>query len=110
MNVNRIKLETYIPETHLQALRDALREAGAGKIGNYDSCMSYCRVTGTWRSLEGANPHIGEVGTISEEEEIKAEVVMDAECAAKTVDAVRRVHPYEEPVIHLIPLLDLEAL
>ena len=40
----------------------------------------------------------------------KKEIVMDAECAAKTVDAVRRVHPYEEPVIHLIPLLDLEAL
>lgn len=110
MNLKKLKLETYIPETHLIQLRDALCDEGAGKIGNYDSCMSYSRVSGTWRPLEGANPYNGRVGEISEGEEIKVEVVIRAEQAHDVVEAVRRVHPYEEPVINLIPLLDVENL
>lgn len=107
MKFERIKLEIYIPEDHLRQLQDVLREVGAGKIGNYDSCLSYSRVSGTWRPLEGADPYNGEVGEISEGEEIKVEVVIDADSAAETVAAIRRVHPYEEPVINLIPLLPL---
>ena len=110
MNYNRIKLETYIPEIHLKTLQEALKDVGAGRIGSYDSCMSYCRVSGTWRPLEGANPYNGRAGEISEGEEIKVEVVVDADSAVETVAAVRNVHPYEEPVINLIPLLDVENL
>lgn len=107
MNADHIKLETYIPEDYLRQLQDVFREIGAGKIGCYDSCLSYSRVAGTWRPLEGANPYNGEVGEISVGEEIKVEVVIDADRAAETVAAVRRIHPYEEPVINLIPLLPL---
>ena len=110
MNHVHIKLETYIPESHLKALQRALQEVDAGHIGNYDSCLSYSRVTGTWRPLDGVDPHIGKVGEVSKEEEIKVEVVIDADRAAETVAAIRRVHPYEEPVINLIPLLDVESL
>ena len=106
----KLKLEIYIPEDHLQELQNALREVGAGKIGNYDSCLSYSRVMGTWRPLKGANPYSGEVGEISKGEEIKVEVVVEAARATATVDAVRRMHPYEEPVINLIPLLGVECL
>lgn len=73
-----IKLETYIPESHLKALRQALQEVDAGHFANYDSCLSHSRVTGTWRVLEGAHPYIGKIGEISEEEEIKVEVVIEA--------------------------------
>ena len=108
MEFKYIKLETYIPETHLKGLQKALQEADAGHIDNYDSCMSYSRVTGTWRALQGANPYIGAPGEISEEPEIKVEVTPRAEQAEEVVTAVRRVHPYEEPVINLIPLLNTE--
>ena len=108
MEFKYIKLETYIPETYLRKLQKALQEADAGHIGNYDSCMSYSRVTGTWRALEGANPYIGARGKISEEPEIKVEVTLKAGQADDVVAAVRRVHPYEEPVINLIPLLNME--
>ena len=87
-----------------------MRAIDAGHIGSYDSCMSYSRVTGTWRPLEGADPYIGKVGEISEGEEFKVEVVIDAARAAETVAAIRYVHPYEESVINLIPILDVESL
>ena len=108
MEFKYIKMETYIPETHLKDLQKSLQEADDGHIGNYDSCMSYSRVTGTWRALEGANPYIGARGKISEEPEIKVEVTLKAGQADDVVAAVRRVHPYEEPVINLIPLLNME--
>ena len=107
MKFNRIKLEIYIPETHLKELQGALLKVDAGHIGNYEGCLSYYRVSGTWRPLKGADPYNGEVGEISEGEETKVEVIIDADRTAETVAAVRRVHPYEEPVINLIPLLPL---
>ena len=108
MEFKYIKLETYIPETYLRKLQKALQESDAGHIGNYDSCMSYSRVTGTWRALDGANPYIGAPGEISEEPEIKVEVILRSEQVKDVVAAVRRVHPYEEPFISLIPLLNME--
>ena len=108
MDYKYVKMETYIPETHLKGLQKALQEADAGHIGNYDCCMSYSRVIGTWRALQGANPYIGAPGEISEEPEIKVEVTIKAEQMEEVVAAVRRVHPYEEPVINLIPLLNME--
>ena len=106
MEYHLVKLETYIPETHLAELRRALQEADAGHIGNYDSCLAYSHVTGTWRALEGAQPFIGAPGEVSEAPEIKVEVTLRAEQVQEVVRAVRRVHPYEEPVINLIPLLN----
>ena len=106
MENHLVKLETYIPETHLPALRKALQEADAGHIGNYDSCLAFSHVTGTWRALEGAQPYIGAPGEVSEAPEIKVEVTLRAAQVQDTVRAVRRMHPYEEPVINLIPLLN----
>ena len=108
MEFKYVKLETYIPESHLKDLQKALQEADAGHIGNYDNCMSYSHVTGTWRALEGANPSIGTLGEIREESEIKVEVTIRAEQAEEVFAVVRRVHPYEEPVINLVPLLSVE--
>ena len=103
----RIKIEVFVPETHLEQLQETLRKVGAGKIGNYDSCTSYSRVKGTWRPLRGANPYDGKEGEISEGEELKVEVVIDGDCAMDVVEAIRKIHPYEEPLINLIPLLSL---
>lgn len=99
------KLEIFIPETHLRILQKALQEVDAGHIGNYDSCLSYSKVTGTWRPLEGTHPFIGEEGKISEEPEVKVEVTVKAERLRETVDKIKDVHPYEEPVINVIPML-----
>lgn len=99
------KLEIFIPETHLEPLQRALQEADAGHIGNYDCCLSYSRVTGCWRPLEGASPYLGSAGEISREPELKVEVTVRTERVDDVIAAVKRVHPYEEPVINAIPLL-----
>ena len=98
------KLEIFLPRDYLKVLQEALRSVDAGHIGNYDSCLSYSPVTSTWRPLQGTHPFIGREGEISEEEEYKVEVTVREEDLTRTLDAVREVHPYEEPVIYVLPL------
>ena len=104
MNVSFLKLEVFIPETHLDALQTVLREVDAGHIGNYDCCLSYSRVMSTWRPLAGTNPYIGKENDISCEPELRVEVTIKAERLKETMEAIKRVHPYEELVINVIPL------
>ena len=98
------KLEIFIPESHLEPLRQALLEVDAGHIGNYDGCLSYSRVTGCWLPLEGTTPYIVEEGEFCSEPELKVEVTCWTKRVEETLTAVKAVHPYEEPVINVIPL------
>ena len=104
MDFQFCKMEIFIPETHLQDLQKALQAVDAGHIGNYDCCLSYSRVTGCWRPLEGAAPFLGSNGEISSEPELKVEAVCRTELADEAVKAIKAVHPYEEPIINVIPL------
>ena len=98
------KLEIFIPETHLPQLQEALRQADAGHIGRYDSCLSYGPVTGCWRPLPGTQPYAGTIGEVSSEPELKVEVTCPTERVDAVIAAVKSVHHYEEPVICAIPL------
>lgn len=98
------KIEIFIPEVSLPALQDALQSVNAGHIGNYDRCLSYSRVIGCWRPLEGSSPCIGKENALSSEPELKVEVTCLRDNVDLTVDAIRRIHPYEVPVINVIPL------
>ena len=102
--VDFYKLEIFLPQSCLPALQQALERVDAGHIGRYDRCLSYSYVTSCWRPLEGAEPCIGQVGEVSETQEIKAEVTCRAERVEETIQAIREIHPYEEPVINVIPL------
>ncbi|MEY8353383.1 divalent cation tolerance protein CutA [Lachnospiraceae bacterium 54-53] len=98
------KIEIFIPETHLAILQETLRNVDAGHIGSYDSCLSYSQVTGCWRPLEGSSPYIGDEKILCSEPELKVEVTCLRDKVDLTVDAIRKIHPYEVPVIHVIPL------
>ncbi|MBO6204579.1 MAG: cytochrome C biogenesis protein [Selenomonas sp.] len=98
------KLEIFVPASHLKVVKATLQEVDAGHIGNYDSCLAYSTVKSTWRPLDGAKPYIGTPGTVSEEEEIKVEVNVKCDRLNETVATIRRIHPYEEPIINVIPL------
>lgn len=104
MDKKYYKLKIYIPESHFDDLRKALMRVDAGHIGNYDCCLSYSRVIGTWRPLTGTDPFIGKENEISEEEELKVEVTVTGERLEETIAAIKAVHPYEEPVINVIEL------
>lgn len=98
------KLEIFIPAEHVDALRAALAQVGAGRVGNYDQCCSVMEVRGYWRPLEGARPFQGQIGTIETGTECKVEVNCRRELVKEAIKAVRAVHPYEEPVINIVPL------
>ena len=104
MSLTYCKLEIFIPESHLEALREALMSVDAGHIGAYDGCLSYAPVTSCWRPLDGADPYLGEVGALCTQPELKVEVTCRREKLEETLAAIKAVHPYEEPVINVIPL------
>ena len=106
-NFKYCKIEVYIPQTHLSLLQHVLREVDAGHIGNYDSCLSYSEVTGCWRPLEGSCPYNGKINVLSSETQLKADVVCLMNDVDKTIDAIKTVHPYEVPVINVIPMYRL---
>ena len=101
------KLEIFIPETHLAILQETLQQLDAGHIGNYDSCLSYSHVISTWRPLNGSNPYSGKLGKVSHEQELKVEVTCKLSQVEAVIQAVKLIHPYEEPVINAIPLLHI---
>ena len=105
MEFSFCKLEIFIPPSHLEPLRKALRRADAGHIGRYDSCLSYSPVTSCWRPLPGTAPYLGRVGELCTAPELKVEITCRVRDLERTVAAVKAVHPYEEPVINAIPLL-----
>ncbi len=91
-----LKLVTYIPESHLDKVRYALFEAGAGVIGNYDKCGFTASGTGSFRANREAHPFVGEKGKIHFENEIRFETVMYKHLKDKVITVLLDVHPYEE--------------
>jgi hypothetical protein len=103
---NLVKLVVFVPEEHESALRQALADAGAGTIGNYDHVFFVSSGRGFFRPLEGARPFIGEVGSISEVRESRVETVCSRARLPSVLRAMRAVHPYEEIAFDVYPLLN----
>lgn len=103
------KLTTYVPATAADALRHALAEAGAGRLGDYDHASFSTAGEGRFRPLEGAQPHVGEIGRVEVVEEVRLEVVAPRGLRSAVVAALLAAHPYEEPaydVVELAPTRD----
>lgn len=106
MTSNRIMIVTSATEESLQSVLDAIASAGGGEIGHYTHCSFTVSGSGTFRPGAGADPHVGTVGAINRVPEIRVETFCERDKAKGVVQAIRAAHPYEEPVIYLIPLLD----
>lgn len=106
MEFKEVKIEIYIPEEYVIKLRDELNKVNACTIGDYDNVMSITQVTGYWRPLEGANPFNGEVGKVCEGHECKIELRCKKEHAKSALKVIREIHPYEEPVINILPIIN----
>lgn len=91
------KICFYVPESHLEKVKEALFAAGAGRIGDYDHCCWQTRGTGQFRPLAGSRPHIGAEGRLETLEEYKVEMVCHERIIDAAVRALRESHPYEEP-------------
>ncbi len=101
-----VKIEVFIPEEFVAPLGDALSQIGAGRVGNYDHCMSITAVRGFWRPLPGARPYQGEIGRVESGSECKVEMNCPWELVPEAIRKIKEIHPYEEPVIQIVPLLN----
>jgi hypothetical protein len=110
MNFTTVKIATSVPPADAPKLRAALGKAGAGKIGNYTFCSF--SVVGTGRSVpnDQADPHIGEANEMATIQEELVEVTCERAKAKHVIEVLRAVHPYEEPVVEITPLLDENEL
>ena len=104
METKNVKFVVFVPISHADAVRKALGEAGAGKIGNYDFCSFSSRGTGRFRGNEKSNPTIGKAGKYETVEEEKIEAIVPHEILKKVIEKVKSVHPYEEVAFDIYPL------
>jgi len=100
----------YVPDTHLERVKEALFEAGAGKIGDYEACAWQTLGQGQFRPLEGSQPYLGQTGQVEQVAEYKVELVCEQPVLKAAVVALLEAHPYEEPAYSIWPLVDVGSL
>ncbi len=100
----RFKIAVFVPENSLGEVRTAAFEAGAGEIGAYTRCSFASSGTGTFMGLEGTDPAAGNPGSFEEVSELRFEVIANRNIVDGVIDAIRGVHPYEEPAIDIYSL------
>lgn len=106
-DADRVKLVTFVPPEAVDAVLDAVSEAGAGRIGEYERCAFRVEGTGTFRPLPGSDPYSGEgVGRSALERELRLEVELPRHRSGRVVTALLDAHPYEEVAYDLVPLLE----
>lgn len=106
ININNVKITVTAPIDSAEKVRNAMCEAGAGIIGNYSHCSMSTKCQGTFVPNENANPYIGDANKLEIVEEEKIEVNCDIKNVKRVLNAIRDVHPYEEPAIDITPLID----
>jgi dinuclear metal center YbgI/SA1388 family protein len=102
------KVITFVPQKDVNAVAEALYEAGAGAIGNYSHCGFQTAGTGTFKPLAGAKPTIGKRGKIEQVNEIRLETVVPSDKVAAVIAALRKAHPYETPAFDVFRHYDVE--
>jgi hypothetical protein len=98
------KLTVYIPETHLEVVKQALFDAGAGRYAAYDHCCWQVLGRGQFRPLNGSHPAIGEVGQETRVAEYRVEMICDDARVENITAALRATHPYEEPAFDYVDI------
>ena len=98
------KICFYVPKSRLEAVKEALFLAGAGRIGNYDRCSWQCLGEGQFRPLRGSQPTLGQHNVVEIVAEYKLELVCSDEHIDDAIAALKASHPYEEPAFDVIKM------
>ena len=91
------KITFYVPEEHLESVKNALFSTGAGKVGDYECCAWHTLGTGQYRSLSGSQPYLGSQDQIKKVKEYLVEMVCEDHCLQAALNELMRTHPYETP-------------
>ena len=98
------KLVTYTIPENVDKLRNALFDAGAGNIGNYENCSFSSQGLGTYQGNQDSNPTVGQPGEFVEDKEIKIEVTFEKHLESKILKALFNNHVYEEVAYEIYSL------
>ncbi|NOR69183.1 MAG: NGG1p interacting factor NIF3 [Methylomarinum sp.] len=104
------KLCFFVPESHLEEVKQALFNKGAGRIGLYDHCCWQVLGEGQFRPLEGSQPFLGAKGQVERVIEYKVEMVCADDLIAGVVKVLIHIHPYQEPAYEVYKIIDIESL
>lgn len=108
MNISKfVKIVVFVPESHADAVREAMGKSGAGRLGNYSCCSFSSKGIGRFIPMEGARPAIGKAGMLESVEEERIEAVCDRKVLQDIIAAIKRVHPYEEVALDVYSLEEL---
>ncbi|MBM3289177.1 MAG: Nif3-like dinuclear metal center hexameric protein [Candidatus Hydrogenedentes bacterium] len=105
----QVKLVTFVPASHLEAVRNAVCAAGAGAIGDYTHCSFSAPGTGTFLPNERTDPFSGRKFIVNEEPELRFEVLVAKARLADTIAALKAAHPYEEVAFDVVVLENHDA-
>jgi hypothetical protein len=111
-----MKLSEYVtivltvPETHADGVREAMGRAGAGMIGEYSHCSFSVKGTGRFLPNKNAKPYLGTEGILEEVVEERIETMCHTNILSHVLEEIHKAHPYEEPVIYIHPLYDIDVM
>jgi len=104
------KLCFFVPETHLEKVKKALFNKGAGRFGQYDCCAWQTLGQGQFRALADSTPFLGKIGKVKKVNEYKVEMICQANVIRAVVKTLLDVHPYEQPAYDVYEIKTLEDL
>jgi len=98
------KLTTYVPHSHVEEVKSALFNAGAGTLGNYSNCSFVTDGMGSYKAEPGANPSIGKIGEVHREAEYQINITFAKADEHNILNALFQSHPYEEVAFEVTTL------
>ena len=101
-------LVVYIPETHIEQVKEALFTSKAGQFGRYDRCSWQTLGTGQFRPLKGSHPYSGKKGYQKSIKEYRLEMIVQDPLIPQVLQSLLKTHPYEEPAYHLFPVKTIQ--
>ncbi len=104
------KLNFYVPETHLEIVKNALFEKGAGHYKHYDLCCWQVPGEGQFRPLHHSQPFLGLLNQLEKVIEYKVEMICPESAIKEIVQTLLAVHPYEEPAYEIFKMLSLAEI
>lgn len=98
-------LTVYIPDTHVEEVKQALFKLGVGDFGNYTHCCWQTHGLGQFKANNASKPYVGQKDIVHKEPEVKVELILQAELIPAARQAIIDTHPYETPAYHFIRIL-----
>jgi dinuclear metal center YbgI/SA1388 family protein len=104
LDQNQFKLVIFVPDTDVEEVALSIFNAGGGIIGEYSHCSFRTPGQGTFKGSVKSNPAVGKKQKYEKVNEIRLEVLVDSWKLEKVLQAMKRVHPYEEVAYDIYPL------